>query len=167
MAWIFNAGKRMATSPQGRQFGRDFVQGLGEDELKDRLGTNVQTPPSAGGAAATILRTAVVNTFGDKPKPHTNKEFVSEMRHQGLTTEDSVASIRGNTQAVSNRGLQVFQRGMPGTSHDVAALQRDNINRQLRSEQKQLFATVNPPPAEISAFEQMATADMFKKHNKE
>lgn len=157
----------MATSSQGRQFARDFVQGLGEDELKDRLGTNVQTPPSAGGAAATILRTAVVNTFGDKPIPHTNKQFVSKMRQHGLTTEDSVASIRGDSVGVSNQALQRFQKDMAQRSRDVSAIQRDNIGRQLRSEQKQLFATVNPPPAEISAFEQMATADMFKKHNKE
>lgn len=165
--FLFNGAKRMATSPQGRQFGKDFIQGLGEDELKDRLGTNVQTPPSAGGAAATILRKGVVKTFGDKPKPHTNKEFVSEMRHKGMTTEDSVASIKGDTLGVSNKALQGLQNKFPKKSLDVSAIQRDNVSRQFRSEQKQLFATVTPPPAEISAFEQMANADMFKKHNKE
>lgn len=78
--------KGVVTKPVARQIGKgifdgfwkDFVEQAAVDEANDRFGTNVNTAPSIGGGAATLLRKTIKPSNQVKENPvtiHIHKNF--------------------------------------------------------------------------------------------
>lgn len=120
---------RAARSAPVRNFGRDFVQGALEDEVKERMfpGSNIMTgAPTLGGGVATILRKLV---SGSAPPvlPHTNKELFGFYQTQGLSMPQAAAVMQQNAPRINTRTLQSFVSRGVITAQDMAELMRARI----------------------------------------
>jgi len=124
---VLTGARQAATPSRLAKFGREFVEGALEDELKEQMygDRDFQTgPPTAGGSCASMLRGFFKSRSPAAPDPHTNREEVAHLQAQGITKPQAVAMLANRSELLDSRTLHAMTHFLDLKSMDVGAMQR-------------------------------------------
>ena len=124
---VLTGARQTATPSRLAKFGREFVEGALEDELKEQMygDRDLQTgPPTAGGSVASMLRGYFKSSSPAAPDPHTNREKVAHLQAQGITKPQAVAMLANKTEMLDSRTLHAMTHFLDLKRMDVGAMQR-------------------------------------------